>query len=81
MAPWEGVPLAPRHWPGRDKVLALAAVLKMVCGREFEVAIRSPERNGKRTIAKYMDLNEATQRLTYFRFKDYYDLHIQWKSK
>lgn len=75
--PWEGVPLAPRQWPGQARVLTLAATLKLMFGKEFEVALHPPERKGKRTIVKYMDLPLDKQVYLYRQFRDYYDHLIQ----
>lgn len=75
--PWEGVPLAPRHWPGSPTVLTLAATLRLMFGKEFEVALHPPERMGKRVIVKYMDLPPDRQVELYRQFRDYYDHMIQ----
>lgn len=75
--PWEGVPLAPRHWPGSSAVLTLAATLKLMFGKEFEIALHPPERKGKRVIVKYMDLPPDRQVELYKQFRDYYDHMIQ----
>lgn len=71
--PWDGVKLAPNHYPGQAGVLTLAATLKLIFGVEFDVALHPAKSGGKRTIVKYTSLDEATQRMTYLRFKLYYD--------
>lgn len=63
MATWEGVQLAPSHYPGRDRVLALAAVLKMAYGKEYILAGR----------VKYTTLPLAEQAAKYQWFKRFYD--------
>lgn len=73
--PWEGVPLAPRHWPGSPTVLTLAATLKLMFNRELEVVLR-PDK-GKRTLVKYTDLPLDRQVQFYRQFRDYYDHIIQ----
>ena len=73
--PWEGVPLAPRNWPGQARVLTLAATLRLMFGKEFEVILR-PDK-GKRTMVKYTDLPLDKQVRNYFQFKNYYDHMIQ----
>lgn len=73
--PWEGVPLAPRNWPGSPTVLTLAATLKLMFGKEFEVVLR-PDK-GKRTLVKYTDLPLDRQVEFYRQFRDYYDHIIQ----
>lgn len=73
--PWEGVPLAPRTWPGQARVLTLAATLRLMFSREFEVVLRPDE--GKRTRVKYVDLPLDKQVRYYSRFKEYYDYIIQ----
>ena len=73
--PWEGVPLAPRHWPGQARVLTLAATLKLMFGIEFSVVLR-PER-GKRTMVKYTQLPLEVQVRNYYQFKAFYDQLIQ----
>lgn len=75
--PWEGVPLAPRTWPGQARVLTLAATLRLMFGKEFEIALHPPERKGKRVIVKYMDLPPDRQVELYKQFRDYYDHMIQ----
>ena len=69
--PWEGVPLAPRNWPGQARVITLAATLKLMFGKEFEVVLRPP--NGARTKVKYMDLPVEKQVQFYPEFKSFYD--------
>lgn len=73
--PWEGVSLAPRNWPGQARVLTLAATLRLMFSREFEVVLRPDE--GKRTRVKYVDLPLDKQVRYYSRFKEYYDYIIQ----
>lgn len=73
--PWEGVPLAPRNWPGQARVLALAATLRLMFGVEFEIILR-PDK-GKRTKVKYTDLPLDRQVQFYRQFRDYYDHMIQ----
>lgn len=73
--PWEGVPLAPRNWPGQARVLTLAATLKLMFNRELEVVLR-PDK-GKRTLVKYTDLPLDRQVQFYRQFRDYYDHIIQ----
>lgn len=73
--PWEGVPLAPRRWPGSPTVLTLATTLKLMFGKEFEVVLR-PHKGG-RTKVKYTDLPLDRQVQFYKQFKDYYDHTIQ----
>lgn len=75
--PWEGVPLAPRSWPGQARVSTLAATLRLMFGKEFEIALHPPERMGKRVIVKYMDLPPDRQVELYKQFRDYYDHMIQ----
>lgn len=73
--PWEGVPLAPRHWPGQARVSTLAATLRLMFGVEFSVVLR-PDR-GKRTKVKYTSLPLDRQIQFYRQFRDYYDHMIQ----
>lgn len=73
--PWEGVPLAPRHWPGSPTVLTLAATLKLMFNRELEVVL-CPSKGG-RTLVKYTDLPLDRQVQFYRQFRDYYDHIIQ----
>lgn len=73
---WEGVRLAPRHWPGSPTVLTLAATLKLMFGKEFEIALHPSERKGKRVIVKYMDLPPDRQAELYKQFRDYYNYMI-----
>lgn len=73
--PWEGVPLAPRHWPGSPTVLTLAATIKLMFGKEFEVILRPAK--GGRSKVKYTDLPLDQQVRNYFQFKNYYDHMIQ----
>lgn len=73
--PWEGVPLAPRNWPGQARVLTLAATLRLMFNRELEVVLR-PDK-GKRTLVKYTDLPLDRQVQFYRQFRDYYDHIIQ----
>jgi hypothetical protein len=73
--PWEGVPLAPRQWPGQDKVLTLAATIKLMFGKEFEVVIR-PNTGGRQRLT-YTSLPLDVQIRNYYKFKDYYDHNIQ----
>lgn len=73
--PWEGVPLAPRNWPGQARVSTLAATLRLMFGKEFEVILRPAK--GGRSKVKYMDLPTDRQVLYYSRFRDYYDYIIQ----
>lgn len=73
--PWEGVPLAPRNWPGSPTVLTLAATLKLMFGKEFEVIVRHAK--GGRSKVKYTDLPLDRQVQHYSRFKDFYDHLIQ----
>ena len=72
---WEGVPLAPRHWPGQEKIRTLAATLKLMFGIEFSVVLH-PER-GKRTMVKYTQLPLEVQVRNYYQFKAFYDQLIQ----
>jgi len=72
---WEGVKLAPNYWPGRDKVLALAATLKLMFGEEF--TFYTARRKGEKGVAhNYVLLNEGEQRHYYYKFKLYYDKHM-----
>ena len=73
--PWEGVPLAPRHWPGKARVLTLAATLKLIYGKEFEIILRPAK--GGRSKVKYTDLTDGHIVKFYPEFKDYYDHIIQ----
>ena len=73
--PWEGVPLAPRHWPGSPTVLTLAATLKLMFGKELEVVLRPAK--GGRSKLKYTDLPLDRQVEFYRQFRDYYDHIIQ----
>lgn len=73
--PWEGVPLAPHHWPGQARVLALAATLRLMFGVEMEIILR-PDK-GKRNKVKYTDLPLDRQVQQYRWFKEYYDTYIQ----
>lgn len=78
--PWEGVPLAPRHWPGQARVFTLAATLRLMFGKEFEIALHPPgwqERKGKLVIVKYMDLPPDRQVQFYPKFRNYYNHMIQ----
>ncbi len=75
MTHWEGVKLAPNHWPGRDKVLALAATLKLMFGEEF--TFYTQVRAGAKRIAhNYVLLDEGEQQRYYQQFKRYYDKHM-----
>ena len=76
--PWEGVPLAPRHWPGQARVLTLASTLKLMFGKDFEI-IRGIVRHaeGGRYKIKYTDLPLDRQVEFYRQFRDYYDHNIQ----
>jgi hypothetical protein len=72
---WEGVKMAPNHWPGRDKVLALAATLKLMFGEEF--TFYTQVRAGTKRIAhNYVLLHEGEQRHYYYKFKLFYDKHM-----
>ena len=73
--PWDGVPLAPRHWPGKARVLTLTATLKLIYGKEFEVELRT-SRYG-RTKVKYTDLTDGHIVKFYPEFKAFYDNTIQ----
>ena len=75
--PWEGVPLAPLNWPGQARVLTLAATLRLMFGKEFEIALHPPERKGKRVIVKYTSLPLDRQVEFYMQFRVYYDHSIQ----
>ncbi len=74
MTHWEGVKLAPNHWPGRDKVLALAATLKLMFGEEYKITIEV--RGQKEVTYSYVQLSEDKQRHDYGHFKRYYDKHM-----
>jgi hypothetical protein len=71
---WEGVKLAPNHWPGRDKVIALAATLKLMFGDEYKITIKV--RGQKEVTYSYVQLSEDKQRNDYKHFKRYYDKHM-----
>ena len=73
--PWDGVPLAPRHWPGKAKVLTLAATLKLIYSKEFEVVLRPAK--GGRSKVKYTDLTDGHIVKFYPEFKAFYDNTIQ----
>lgn len=73
---WEGVPLAPRHWPGQEKIRTLAATLRLMFGKEFEMVFR-PDTGGRLRL-KYTQLPLEVQVQNYYKlFKDYYDHMIQ----
>lgn len=74
MTHWGGVKLAPNHWPGRDKVLALAATLKLMFGDEYKITIKV--RGQKEVVYSYTLLSEDAQRYHYKYFKMYYDKHM-----
>jgi hypothetical protein len=71
---WEGVKLAPNHWPGRDKVIALAATLKLMFGVEYKITIKV--RGQKEVVYTYLQLSEDKQRSDYKHFKWYYNKHM-----
>jgi hypothetical protein len=71
---WEGVKLAPNRWPGRDKVLALAATLKLMFGDEYKITITV--RGQKEVTYSYALLSEDAQHYHYEYFKRYYDKHM-----
>lgn len=72
---WEGVPLAPQHWPGQEKIRTLAATLKLMFGKEVELVYRPDE--GGRKREKYTNLPIHVQINNYYKFKAYYDQLIQ----
>ena len=74
MTHWEGVKLAPNHWPGRDKVLALAATLKLMFGVEYKITIKV--RGQKEVVYTYLQLSEDKQRSDYKHFKMHYDKYM-----
>lgn len=76
MAPWEGVRLAPSHYPGRDRVLALAATVKMLYGIEFTLPLYKHGDKSKRKTNKYTDLSDNIQSVYYQDFKRFYDYAV-----
>lgn len=80
MTHWDGVQLAPNHWPGRDKVLALAATLKLVCGVEYKFySLTQARKIAKKEYHNYILLHESEQRVRYPQFKSFYDKHMMRK--
>lgn len=75
MTHWDGVKLAPNHWPGRDKVLALAATLKLMFGEEYKFYTQV-RKGAKKEHHSYMLLQEGEQRFYYRQFKQFYDKQI-----
>jgi hypothetical protein len=69
------VPLAPRHWPGKARVLTLAATLKLVFGKEYEIVLRPAK--GSRSKVKYTDLTDGHIVQFYPEFKAFYDHNMQ----
>lgn len=78
MTHWEGVQLAPNRWPGRDKVLVLAATLKLVCGVEYKY-YKARRRGDGPKYTLYTSMDEADQRVLYPVFKSFYDKHMMRK--